>query len=958
MTGVRTLAGCRSDPADLHVWSLPLRHALPRADRPRRGPAAGRGRLGRVQPVLGLRRRRVRRLVARRPGGRRRRLAGAGARRRPGQRDRPRRRRRRRAHRIVRGLGRLPHREGQGRRAGPVARRRGSRGSRPSATRSGPAARIRVDANAAWDVDDGGRPAASRSTGPRAASSTSSSRAARVDDLAALRRRTHVPIAADESIRRAADPIAVARAQAADVVVLKVAAARRGARVPGAGRAGRAAGRRLVGARDVGRARRRPGARRRAPGAAVRVRSGHRAAARGRRGRPTRSCRSTAMLDGPPARAGPGAARPPRRGRRARSTGRRRRRGRRARGMMAEVTPTNPSIPTRRRRRPACSCRRSPPSVSGRRARPRLAQRTARVRGRRGRAARTASARPEPRRCACTCGSTSGRPRSSPSGWRGSAHGAGDRRSAAPVAVVTTSGTAVANLHPAVLEAHHAGLPLLLLTADRPHELRGTGANQTTDQVGLFAGAVRLDARRPRPGRAARRGRRTCAGRSPRAVAAADGCAHRRPGPGAPRTSRSASRCVPGDAAVARAVRRRPDGARRRRHVAAGGRRAAPVPAVADHGTRRAAGGRGEPTVVVAGDGAGPVARQLAEANGWPLLAEPSSGARGGPHAIAGLPAAARRPRSAEQVRRVVVLGRPTLSPAGAAAAGPARTSQVVVVAPRGRRLARRRPRARPTSCPRSRRWLRRRRMPRTGRRGSTRWRAADAAAAPRSTRCSTGPDAGRRRAAGPGVTGPALARGGRAVARRRTTCSWSGRATRSATSTSSRDWDDAAAGARQPRARRASTARSRPRSGVALGLPAVRSRAYVGDLTFLHDVGGLLRGPARAPAATSRSWSPTTTAARSSRRSSTGEPGARRACSSGCSARRTAPTSRRCAPGTASGTRASTRRRRTCGRRSPRRCAGLSVVEVRGRPGRPPRAAASGSSAEVAQAVDAVPRG
>src|SRR5674476_1423903 len=47
-------------------------------------------------------------------------------------------------------------------------------------------------------------------------------------------------------------------------------------------------------------------------------------------------------------------------------------------------------------------------------------------------------------------------------------------------------------LHPAGLEAHRAGLPLLLLTADRPHELRGTGANQTTDQVGIFGAAVRM----------------------------------------------------------------------------------------------------------------------------------------------------------------------------------------------------------------------------------------------------------------------------------------------------------------------------------------------------------------------------------------------------------------------------------------------------------------------------------
>ncbi|WP_268904352.1 thiamine pyrophosphate-binding protein, partial [Cellulomonas algicola] len=79
---------------------------------------------------------------------------------------------------------------------------------------------------------------------------------------------------------------------------------------------------------------------------------------------------------------------------------------------------------------------------------------------------------------------------------RAAAH---DEDGARPVAVVTTSGTAVANLHPAVLEAHHAGVPLLLLTADRPHELRGTGANQTTVQPGIFGAAVRLAADVPAP---------------------------------------------------------------------------------------------------------------------------------------------------------------------------------------------------------------------------------------------------------------------------------------------------------------------------------------------------------------------------------------------------------------------------------------------------------------------------
>jgi len=59
-----------------------------------------------------------------------------------------------------------------------------------------------------------------------------------------------------------------------------------------------------------------------------------------------------------------------------------------------------------------------------------------------------------------------------------------------PQVIITTSGTAVANLHPAVLEAHHSGLGLILLTADRPASLRDRGANQTTNQVGIFADAV------------------------------------------------------------------------------------------------------------------------------------------------------------------------------------------------------------------------------------------------------------------------------------------------------------------------------------------------------------------------------------------------------------------------------------------------------------------------------------
>jgi 2-succinyl-5-enolpyruvyl-6-hydroxy-3-cyclohexene-1-carboxylate synthase len=200
------------------------------------------------------------------------------------------------------------------------------------------------------------------------------------------------------------------------------------------------------------------------------------------------------------------------------------------------------------------------------------------------------------------------------------------KRSGRPVAVVCTSGTAAANFHPAVLEADQARTPLLVLTADRPPELRGTGANQATDQLKLYGPAVRwfCEVGVPADDPAAGRYWRSLASR---AVAEATG-----PPPGPVHLNLAfAEPLVPpglgGDPAPGR-----PDGAPWTKAPPAG--RAADPGDVAALAEAVRANPRG---LLVAGWGVDldpGVVDGFAAAAGWPVLADPLSGARRGPAAV------------------------------------------------------------------------------------------------------------------------------------------------------------------------------------------------------------------------------------------------------------------------------------------------------------------------------------
>jgi 2-succinyl-5-enolpyruvyl-6-hydroxy-3-cyclohexene-1-carboxylate synthase len=251
-----------------------------------------------------------------------------------------------------------------------------------------------------------------------------------------------------------------------------------------------------------------------------------------------------------------------------------------------------------------------------------------------------------------------------------------------PVALVCTSGTAAAHFHGAVIEASEAGVPLLVLTADRPPELRGTGANQTIDQVKLYGDAVRwfCEAGVPeaRAGMNAYWRSLAC-----RAWAAAAGTAGGFPGPvhlnlplreplvpGLPDTAGPASA---GAGGWPEPLDGRPDGEPWTSFPAASRN-----PGVLElPWTERG--------VIICGDGCTDPAALLGLAGqaGWPVLAEPSSGARAGRPSLAAYQYLLDSPAFVAGHRPDVIVsaGRPGLSRAQLAYLKPDTPVRHVVVA-------------------------------------------------------------------------------------------------------------------------------------------------------------------------------------------------------------------------------------------------------------------------------------
>ena len=189
-----------------------------------------------------------------------------------------------------------------------------------------------------------------------------------------------------------------------------------------------------------------------------------------------------------------------------------------------------------------------------------------------------------------------------------------------PAVVVTTSGTAAVELHPSVVEAHHAGVPLIAVTTDRPPELHSVGAPQAVEQESLFAGALRWSVSPGPPDEAAVASWRSLASRVFAAAIASPA------GPGPVHMNLALREPLLGDPSMGTMPPGRADGLpwhsveREAGSVAP----ASVVEMLASLGRRRG--------LVVAGQGCGDPRQLLgaAEALGWPVLADPRSGCRDG----------------------------------------------------------------------------------------------------------------------------------------------------------------------------------------------------------------------------------------------------------------------------------------------------------------------------------------
>jgi 2-succinyl-5-enolpyruvyl-6-hydroxy-3-cyclohexene-1-carboxylate synthase len=236
-----------------------------------------------------------------------------------------------------------------------------------------------------------------------------------------------------------------------------------------------------------------------------------------------------------------------------------------------------------------------------------------------------------------------------------------------PAVVVSTSGTAAANFHPAVVEADYSRTPLLVLTADRPPELRQTGANQTIDQLKIYGGAVRWFAE---AGVAEQRTGSVPYWRSLAARAWATACAPH-PGPVHLNLSfRDPLVPLPDGEGFPEDLSGRPAG-RPWTEV----RPAARPLAEEDLELLAAEIAAADRGLVVAGDcrvDAAPVLA-LAQAAGWPLVAEAVSGVRSGPNALSTYDALLRHPgfSAAHRPDLVIRIGRTASSRALGALLGP-----------------------------------------------------------------------------------------------------------------------------------------------------------------------------------------------------------------------------------------------------------------------------------------------